>query len=364
MADVEVIVNDQSVSAILDNGVTVCHSASFRKDKEIGEFPDSANASNVMVDDGSESDRCPSGGHDVQLDSNSCDFRRSLQTRCHQPNPDDDDVTENSVSKNANVDRNSSGDVHDHQCDPEVDDRGRVTTDSGLLAAVRRKKHRRGKSKKRKWKPYNKLTWDEKRELEDREARRAHRVREERFAHGQPVAPYNTTQFLMEDHNVQEPDLDNIVNGHRQHRESTGTLDSDEYYSSPEDEEEFLQKEFCEVYDNIHAERLSSMTKLELIQEYMHLEDRVEKLEQRLRGELDRVQQQEGVTTTDSAALEKILIFQQEVHKLTEENDRLRRENDLLKHDRCLGCPMKDTKDEPATIGQVMQFELMEQSGN
>lgn len=225
------------------------------------------------------------------------------------------------------------------------DDRDQVSGVGGEVGTNRRRRHRRGKSKKRKWKPYNKLTWEEKRELEDREARRANRIRAERFAHGQPVAPYNTTQFLMEDHNVQEPDLEN----HRQHRESTGTLDSDEYYySSPEDEEEFLQKEFCVVYDSIHAERLSSMTKLELIQEYMQLEDRVEKLEQKLKSgscgsgsgggygatvARDRMNCDGEAKSMEN--LEKIRIFQQEMLKLAEENERLRRENCVLKEVRC-----------------------------
>ncbi|KAM5135043.1 protein HEXIM1-like [Mantella aurantiaca] len=71
-----------------------------------------------------------------------------------------------------------------------------------------RKRHRRRPSKKKRpWKPYNKLTWEEKKRLEEREAQRASRVRAEMFAKGQPVAPYNTTQFLMDDHDLEEPDL-------------------------------------------------------------------------------------------------------------------------------------------------------------
>lgn len=374
MADIQVIVSDQSANAILETGIVGRHNAQFPRQDGIGEFPETAAAvSCVVVTDGDENDSPPSGGEDVELVANPgnnavlCSIRRQQQQhrrRHHRQNNNNNDVTDSSKALRTSLDSGEGSRVSDH-CDQEVDG-GSCASVSGLLAAAaRRKKHRRGKSKKRKWKPYNKLTWEEKQELEDRVARRAHRVREERFAHGQPVAPYNTTQFLMEDHNVQEPDLDNILNGHRQHRESTGTIDSDEYYSSPEDEEEFLQKEFCEVYDNIHAERLSSMTKLELIQEYMHLEDRVEKLEQKLRGELNRVQQQQqGVANVDSAGnLEKILIFQQEVHKLTEENDRLRRENDLLRHESAKPVEPVNIKDAPLD-GQSVSVELMEHSGN
>lgn len=58
------------------------------------------------------------------------------------------------------------------------------------------RKHRRRRGKK--WKPYSKLSWEEKLELEKREEKRAEGVRAERFKHGIPVAPYNTTQFLLE----------------------------------------------------------------------------------------------------------------------------------------------------------------------
>lgn len=201
----------------------------------------------------------------------------------------------------------------------------------------RRKKHRRGKSRKRRWKPYNKLTWDEKKALEDRESLRALRIRAEMFAHGQPVAPYNTTQFLMEDHNVQEPLLENIPttssHHHRQHKDSNCTVDdSDEFYSSPEDEEEFLQKEFTEAYDNIHAERLNTMGKSELIQEYIQLEDRVDKLEQKLRHAQRDHENRIVDPGNFEECWEKARIFQEEICKLQDENARLREENELLRN--------------------------------
>ncbi|XP_067933591.1 protein HEXIM2-like [Watersipora subatra] len=53
--------------------------------------------------------------------------------------------------------------------------------------------------RKRKWRPYNELSWDEKKMQDDRETRRAHEKRERLSAEGHPIAPYNTTQFLMDD---------------------------------------------------------------------------------------------------------------------------------------------------------------------
>lgn len=61
--------------------------------------------------------------------------------------------------------------------------------------------------------------------------------------------------------------------------------------SSPGDEDgmspfinhEHLQSEFQEVYANIHTERLSSMSKNQLVNQYLLLEERVEELENQLR---------------------------------------------------------------------------------
>jgi hypothetical protein len=46
-------------------------------------------------------------------------------------------------------------------------------------------------------------------------------------------------------------------------RESSFSLDSDEdyYYSSPEDEEEFVNKEFIKDYNMVRTDRLVDMTK-------------------------------------------------------------------------------------------------------
>ncbi|XP_013793151.1 protein HEXIM-like [Limulus polyphemus] len=203
-----------------------------------------------------------------------------------------------------------------------------------------KKKSRRGKYKhrKRKWKPYYKLSWQERRELDERETMRANRVREVMFAQGQAVAPYNTTQFLMDDHNVQEPDYEHINDGHRHiQRETSGDF-SDEFYSSPEDEEDFLQQQFSETYEDVHAERLNSMTKNDLVQEYIQLEDKVEELEVKLRDAKakDCAPSKKSVTdrevqTPSTEQWEKSRIFEQEILKLMEENQHLKKENKKLR---------------------------------
>lgn len=176
-----------------------------------------------------------------------------------------------------------------------------VDSDTGLDARLGKKKHRRRTSrKKRSWKPYNKLSWEEKKALEERETVRASRMREEMFAKGLPVAPYNTTQFLMDEHDREEPDLNTEITGVRrsQGAEDTG---SEEELLDEEDEEddgsgggggsdgigrpgnaggEFLQRDFSETYEMYHVESLQNMTKQELVQEYLELEKCMSRLEE------------------------------------------------------------------------------------
>ncbi|XP_063816058.1 protein HEXIM1 [Pseudophryne corroboree] len=204
-----------------------------------------------------------------------------------------------------------------------------------------KKRHRRLPSKKkRRWKPYNKLTWEEKKRLEERESQRASRMRAEMFAKGQPVAPYNTTQFLMDDHHQEEPDL---CPPQRRgppaalpslHANSFSKGDSTEEDVEEEDDgtgsdcmgsddgAEFLQKDFSETYERYHAESLQDMSKQELIREYMELEKCLSRMEE----ENNRLRLQE-VTAAQAAGSKdsKIQELEMEVEKLREENKRLLR---------------------------------------
>lgn len=164
-----------------------------------------------------------------------------------------------------------------------------------------KRKHRRRPSKnKRRWKPYFKLTWEEKKELGERESARASRVRAEMFAKGLPVAPYNTTQFLMEEHDREEPDLNTEPGGGGGRKsEDTGTGSEEECCFEPEEDDdderegggsdgmgragsaggEFLQRDFSETYERYHVETLQNMSKQELVREYLELEKSLSRLE-------------------------------------------------------------------------------------
>ncbi|KAM4598653.1 protein HEXIM1 isoform 1-T3 [Polymixia lowei] len=198
----------------------------------------------------------------------------------------------------------NSGDGPLEETLSEVQGESGMHIDSGFISDARqgKKKHRRRPSKrKRRWKPYFKLSWEEKKALDERETARASRVREEMFAKGLPVAPYNTTQFLMDEHDREEPDLNTETGGRRLSGPGGRVEDtaSEEDLFEYEDEEddgsgggsdgigrpgnaggEFLQRDFSETYEKYHVETLQNMTKQELVQEYLELEKCMSRLEE------------------------------------------------------------------------------------
>ncbi|KAG8446965.1 hypothetical protein GDO86_014417 [Hymenochirus boettgeri] len=208
-----------------------------------------------------------------------------------------------------------------------------------------KKRHRRLRSKKkRRYKPYNKLTWEEKKLLEERVSQRASRIRAEMIAKGLPVAPYNTTQFLMEDHDQEEPDLCppqrkatgaiplSNINSSCKADTSEDDLEEDEDETGSDgmggqEGEEFLQKDFSETYERYHAESLQDMNKQELIREYMELEkclSRMEEENNHLR--LQILSTSHVVKQRDS----KIQELELELDKVKEENKRLVQEREQV----------------------------------
>ncbi|KAM5149655.1 protein HEXIM1 [Callospermophilus lateralis] len=195
-----------------------------------------------------------------------------------------------------------------------------------------KKKHRRRPSKKKRhWKPYYKLTWEEKKKFDEKQSLRASRIRAEMFAKGQPVAPYNTTQFLMDDHDQEEPDLKTGLYPKRTAAKSDDTSDEDFMEEAGEEDggsdgmggdgSEFLQRDFSETYERYHAESLQNMSKQELIKEYLELEkclSRMEDENNRLRLESKRL--------GDDARVRELEL---ELDRLRAENLQLLTENEL-----------------------------------
>ena len=194
-----------------------------------------------------------------------------------------------------------------------------------------RRRRQKGGKNHRKWKPYDKMSFSEKKRLEEKESLRAAQKREEAFASGHPVAPYNTTQFLMADHFESEaisPDL------HRHNSKDSNNSNVSETSSSVSDDEfdndSFQATNFMESYESFNQERLMALTKEELIQEYIKMEAKVENFENNTepRNRLSR-DSSEGLL---SSSAEETVDFG-EYNRLKDENEKLRLENLKLKQE-------------------------------
>lgn len=106
----------------------------------------------------------------------------------------------------------------------------------------------------------------------------------------------------------------------------------DYHSSSYEDDEEYLQAQFCAEYDLVASERLHAMSKPELVHEYLLLEARIDELEEELKAvkKAEESDQPMEVQATEED-IAKITVFQQEISKLQAENRRLTQENDHLR---------------------------------
>lgn len=144
-----------------------------------------------------------------------------------------------------------------------------------------------------------------------------------------PEAPHNSNQFLLEDHGLIE-DLDENLKGLDQvststvtrTRDSSFSVDSEgDFYSSPDDEEKFLIKDFVEEYESVQAERLQAMSKAQLIEEYQQLENKFDAIQKRLQKIEEKDEEMESTRPEMQRELERLMI----------ENERLRRENELLR---------------------------------
>lgn len=192
--------------------------------------------------------------------------------------------------------------------------------------------------------------------LNQDEEKRAKWIKLRMIHYGKPYAPYNTTQFLMEDQNVREPEVTGQIKrvidnesgqreeeeeetGRKSRNESFSTRDgseSDEYYSSPDDERDFQQKQFSEIYETVHAERISSMSKRDLVQEFLLLEEKAEDLEKKLKDAKSALSEITGKHTLplSPSSSPPPPVFdskEEEVTRLRAEVSRLMRENQRLR---------------------------------
>lgn len=208
-----------------------------------------------------------------------------------------------------------------------------------------RKKHRRGSQKHKprkpryKWKPYHKMTWEEKRKINERDTIRAERRREEIRQKGRPIAPYNTTQFLMDEHDTFEPDLrDSSPDCYTQSPAFNISKSEDvEEVESLTSDESFYEKDFSEMYERTHAEALHSMSKEKLIEGYVELEHRIEFLEKEVRSKRSSCSLSSESSITSLEPKENLLLKElshpKKEGQIHEENQRLEVENKSLKEE-------------------------------
>jgi len=234
----------------------------------------------------------------------------------------------------------------------DSEDDSSPAVEDGLTKIKRARRARR-----RPHKGYYEMTDRERVRLEERERQRTDRIKERMRAKGHMMAPYNTTEFILEDTSddavVRRLDAaltDSTENlftespTRMRARDSSLSLDSDEgyFYSSPEDEEEFVSREFSKDYENGNVDRLSRMEKGSLIHEYLGMERKVERLEKRLEeinqreamnaltGEVD-YEFHRGEVPMEPETATKIKVFQAEINRLLRENKSLNFENSTLK---------------------------------
>lgn len=226
-----------------------------------------------------------------------------------------DDKNSSVISENVGMENIASS--RDENKSPTSGSSSDALGDDGLNRKESNRKQRRRQSKvKRKWKPYTDLSWDERKKQDDRESRRAFAKRERLSAEGHPIAPYNTTQFLMDDHKPSanqggkeesatlrklaptdsSTSLQSLDTGTSSIMNTEGTFVMEHkrarfYANSPhpselgtqgeggaecrDDIQRYILNDFSQTYAGIHAEELQSMSQMDLIAECLKLEKRV-----------------------------------------------------------------------------------------
>jgi hypothetical protein len=111
-----------------------------------------------------------------------------------------------------------------------------------------------------------------------------------------PVAPFNSTQFLMDEHKM-------CPAGSNSPSVATRTsVNSTPMDCSPKPDGvinlEKKDKEFVDIYTSVHAESLQSLPKEELVKHYMSLEEKIASLEKQIMVKQKPDNDSDGKTNT------------------------------------------------------------------
>lgn len=192
----------------------------------------------------------------------------------------------------------------------------------------RKKKTRRGKPKGKNYKPYNKAPNKD----VDMKMKRSRQRVNSRLTYDQPEAPNNSNQFIIEDHNFHQIPIDSPErpNQRKCYRDSSFTSvesDGENFYSSPEDEVDYIIQDFSATYKNLREETLGGMSKNDLIRQVLSLEEKIETLVKKKKcteDDLEVVGQEDVIDKLKSLEYENSWL-KKEVDRLTTENSSLRR---------------------------------------
>ena len=142
---------------------------------------------------------------------------------------------------------------------------------------AKKRRHRRGKHRRR-WKPYSKMTLEERQQAESREAARA--AKRERDLVGKPAAPWNTTQFIMEEHDCGEVNLGSSVS----RTISVGSLSASDEGGCESPEESgvesgvFWNRDYEMVVAEMEEEELRGLSHGELVTKCLQLREELRRL--------------------------------------------------------------------------------------
>ncbi|XP_015380414.1 PREDICTED: protein HEXIM1-like [Diuraphis noxia] len=177
----------------------------------------------------------------------------------------------------------------------------------------RNRRTRRGKRKSRKQTPY---------------------MKDGMLYRDKAVAPNNTNQFLMDDHN-DGPDIDKKLlarysneNGRTRNSSYTSVeSEGEQMYSSSDDDGTSIQKEFIDTYRLIQEEQLSGLTPSELVQRVIELEEKLQTQQESKRFKKNMITYSNGIPKEED---EDNFIDIEEYRSLQVQNRELMTQNKLL----------------------------------
>ena len=188
--------------------------------------------------------------------------------------------------------------------------------ESSSSPVVFKKKTRRApKKQKKNKKPYFKLSWKEKEEVNEKDRIKG----EARVASCKISAPNNTTQFLMQEHPTTTPNQTPVGMSYDSNDDGDyNSVSSEDHQGAMESSGVFMENDFAETFENMKADILETKTRSQLITEIVSLEKAV--------NELVKERGTERHTSNDMN--HELFI---EVEKLRKENAKLMAENVHLK---------------------------------